>query len=183
MHPASHGVYVNVDTSQQDISPDDTSQADMHGLCSEGTMFGGGHGDTFANTLDAVQIHNNGTGANGGDGIFIERTSNCEDGFDDAFNLAGDEGVPTSEGWIPGRQQPVSPGDLNGDGVPDIPVTQAGKTYYFVSWMFLVNPPASGAIESYGWYHPIDKHSHSIAAYTLAGDREPQVNGEQTRHE
>ena len=83
---ASPGVYVNVDTTQQDL-----------GLEAEGTMFGGGHGDTFANTLDAVQIHNNGTGPNGGDGIFIERTSNCEDGFDDNFNL--DDGA-SGEAYI-----------------------------------------------------------------------------------
>ncbi|HEY5044090.1 MAG TPA: RHS repeat-associated core domain-containing protein, partial [Verrucomicrobiae bacterium] len=138
------------------------------GLCAEGTMFGGGHGDTFANTLDAIQIHNNGTSPSGGDEKFpiIVR-----DRVDKQF--AG----PVSEGRIPERQQLVSPGDLNGDGFPDIPVTQAGKTYYFVSWMFLVNPPASGAIDSYGWYHPIDKHN-SIAAWTLRGDRSPQVNGE-----
>jgi hypothetical protein len=75
----SHGVYVNVDTSQVDITPDL--------LCAEGAMFGGGHGDTFASTLDAVEIDGNGTGPNKGDGIRIDRTTNCEDGFDEDFSL------------------------------------------------------------------------------------------------
>jgi RHS repeat-associated protein len=82
------------------------------------TMFGGVHGDTFANTLDAVQTHANGTGPIGGDGIFIERTDNCEDGFEDNFNLS------SSEGWSPERPQPVSTTGLNEGGIPNIPVTQ-----------------------------------------------------------
>ncbi len=86
----SHGIYVDIDTSQRDETPDL--------LCAEGTNFGGGHGDVFATQVSEVQVHDN-----GGDGIFVEQTTSCEDGFDDNYML------PTEDDALDGFDNAIGP--------------------------------------------------------------------------